>query len=434
MKIATDKELTASELGNLLRAGERDAEHKRQLKRYYLGEMAIGWKVGRTNTDINNRLTSNYCSYIVNTATGFFLGKPLTYQSARDISGLLDIFKYNDESAHNLQLAEEAAITGAAYEILYLDGDAQIRLACVPSEQIILVTDATLEENVRYAVRRYGTQNFDGTRGSQFVDVYDAQNISRYSFDGALKLIERQRHYFDDVPIVEYANNGARRGDFEDVLSLVDAYNKAQSLTLDDMEDFTDAFLILKGLGGTTPEDVRELRRNKVISLDDGGDAQWLIKNLNDSYIENMKSRLQRDIHKFSNVPDMTDENFAGNVSGVAIAYKLIGLEHIRSRKEREFKKGLQRRIELIGGVMKLKSRQPIDFRDVTMQFTANLPQDVQALAQVVNQLDGLVSRKTLLGLLPFVEDVDGELKEMEEDGRDYEHADYEHADYEHAD
>lgn len=425
MKIATDKDLTASEIGNLIRAGERDAERKRRLKRYYLGEMAISGKMGRTNTDINNRLTSNYCSYIVNTATGFFLGKPLTYQSAKDISGLLDIFKYNDESAHNLQLAEEAAITGAAYEFLYLDGDAQIRLACVPSEQIILVVDATLEENIRYALRRYGTQNFDGSKGAEFVDVYDAENISHYSFDGALKLLETRRHYFSDVPVVEFANNQNRRGDFEDVMSLVDAYNKAQSLTLDDMEDFTDAFLLLKGLGGTTPEDVRELRRNKVISLDEGGGAEWLIKNLNDTFIENMKSRLQKDIHKFSNVPDMTDENFAGNVSGVAIAYKLIGLEHVRSRKEREFKKGLQRRIELIGGVLGLKGQKAVDFRDVTMQFTANLPQDIQALSQVVNQLDGLVSRKTLLGLLPFVEDVDSELKEMEdENGREYEHAD----------
>ena len=415
MRISSDKEMRASDVADLLRACERDAERKRRLKRYYLGEHAILRKAGRTNTDINNRLISNYCSYIVNMATGFFLGKPITYQSAVDIKGLLDIFRYNDEAAHNLQLAEEAAITGAAYEFLYIDGDAQIRMAAVPSEQIILVVDATLEENIRYAIRRYGLQNFDGSAGSQFVDVYDEKNISHYSFDGALKLLERRQHYFDDVPVIEYANNTARRGDFEDVLSLVDAYNKAQSLTMDDMEDFTDAFLVLKGLGGTTAEDVRELRRNKVISLDDGGGAEWLIKNLNDTFIENMKTRLQKDIHKFSNVPDMTDENFAGNASGVAIAYKLIGMEHVRSRKEREFKKGLQRRIELIGGIMRLKNQKPIDFRDVTMQFTANLPQDVQSLAQVVNQLEGLISRKTLIGLLPFVEDVEAELEEMEE-------------------
>ena len=32
-----------------------------------------------------------------------------------------EIFKYNDESAHNMELAETASICGCAYELLYLD-------------------------------------------------------------------------------------------------------------------------------------------------------------------------------------------------------------------------------------------------------------------------------------------------------------------------
>ena len=150
-------------------------------------------------------------------------------------------------------------------------------------------------------------------------------------------------HYFDDVPIIEFPNNKQRRGDFESVLSLVDAYNMTQSLSLDDLMDFTDAFLKIRGMGGTSNEDVAKMREDKVLFFDDAtGDADWLIKNLNDAYIENLKNRLQTDIHKFSNIPDMSDSNFAGNTTGVAIKYKLIGLEQIRSRKEREFKKALQ--------------------------------------------------------------------------------------------
>ena len=219
------------------------------------------------------------------------------------------------------------------------------------------------------------------------------------------------------MPVVEYPNNHWHKSDFEDVITLVDAYNLAQSLTLDDMEDFTDAFLLLTGMGGTNPDDVKKMRRDKVILLDDAeSSAEWLIKNINDTYVENLKTRLQRDIHKFSHVPDMSDDNFAGNTSGVAIKYKLIGLEQVRSRKEREFKKGLQRRIELISGILKLKSRAKIDFRDVDIQFTANIPANILEQSQVVNQLDGLVSRKTLLGLLPFVTDARQEIDELDKE------------------
>ena len=110
----------------------------------------------------------------------------------------------------------------------------------------------------------------------------------------------------------------------------------------------------------------------------------------------------------------MSDENFASNTSGVAIKYKLIGLEQIRSRKEREFKKGLQRRIELISNILKLKNKAAIDFRDIEIHFTANIPANVVEQAQIVNQLEGVVTQKTLLSLLPFVADPSEEISEIE--------------------
>ena len=45
--------------------------------------------------------------------------------------------------------------------------------------------------------------------------------------------------------------------------------------------------------------------------------------------------------------------------------------------------------------------------------FTQNIPANTLDTAQIVNQLRGIVSTKTLLGLLPFVKDVDEELKEI---------------------
>lgn len=193
----------------------------------------------------------------------------------------------------------------------------------------------------------------------------------------------------------------------------LERYDKAQSLTLDDMEDFTDAYLILKGMGGTNADDVRELRRNKVLSLDDGGGAEWLTKNINDEYIEHVKARLQRDIHKFSGVPDMSDEAFAGNATGVAIRYKLLGLEQIRSRKEREFRRGLLRRINLIANILRLKNEADIDGNNVEITFTANIPADNEVQANIVKSLYGLVSQKKLLSLLPFIDNPAAEMEEL---------------------
>lgn len=431
MRVQTTKEaLEERDIMDVLLWHERDfLPRVLKLKDYYTGNHDILGKAQRSNNAPNNRIVANYCEYIANMSTGFFMGQPVAYSSVSGdteaVKALQEALRYNDEAEENLQLAGESSVTGAAYEVLYLDADAEIRFCSIPAEQMILVTDSTLEENLVAAIRRYRVLGLDGSSYRDYVDVYDAQTVTSYDYDAG-KITRRgepRPHYFDGVPVIEYPNNEARRGDFEGVMTLVDAYNKAQSLTLDDMEDFTDAYLILKGMGGTNAEDVAELRRNKVISIDAEGGAEWLIKNLNDTYIENIKTRLQNDIHKFSSIPDMSDDAFAGNASGVAIKYKLIGLEQIRSRKERCFKKGLQRRIELIAGMLKMKSKADIDFRDIEITFTANIPANNQEQADIVKTLYGLVSQKRLLSLLPFVTDPAEELEELkreqEQDGAD---------------
>ena len=423
MKILTNKtELDLKDFQEILVAHDKDYAHKRKLKNYYIGKHDILNKRGRPNGAPNNKIISNFCSYIADMSTGFFLGRPVSYTTTKNnqekLNILLDIFKYNDESAHNLELAEESSITGESFEILYMDNDANIRFKAIPSEEVILVCEATLEENVICAIRRYRVYDFNGATYNEFVEIYDAKNVRYYNYGGTrLTLVNTEVNYFDDVPIIEYPNNRQHRGDFENVLSLVDAYNMTQSLSLDDLMDFTDAFLILRGMGGTNNEDVAKMRNDKVLEFDDAtGSAEWLIKNLNDSYIENLKVRLQTDIHKFSNIPDMSDTNFTGNSSGVAIKYKLIGLEQIRSRKEREFKKALQRRIELIGGMLNMKSVDAIDFRDVEITFTPNIPANNQEQAQIVKDLQGVVSQKKLLSLLPFIEDPVQEIEELKKE------------------
>lgn len=416
--ITTKKELTDTDIISALNSHTHEVQRINKLKRYYIGRHDILRKAGRKFNAPNNTLVSNFPRYITNLASNYFIGQPVSYKASpgkeKDLSILLDIFKYNDESAHNLQLATELSITGSAYEIIYTDSDANLRFCMLPSEEIILVCDATLEENPLCAIRHYKVYSLDGVNYEEFVDVYTDADIKHYKYDGSsLRYISKERHYFNDVPVVEYLNNRERRGDFEDVLTLVDAYNMTQSLTLDDLMDFTDAFLILKNLLGTDEKDIARLRQDKTILLPSDGGAEWLIKNVNDTYVENVKTRLQKDIHKFSHVPDMSDENFVGNTSGVAIKYKLIGLEQIRSRKEREFKKGLQRRIEIMAGMLKLKNQAQIDFRDIDVQFTANVPANILEQAQVVNQLDGLISRQTLLGLLPFITDPAEELTKL---------------------
>ena len=76
--------------------------------------------------------------------------------------------------------------------------------------------------------------------------------------------------------------------------------------------------------------------------------------------------------------------------------------------------------------MLKLKSVADIDFRDIEITFTANIPANSTEQAQIVRELSGLVSQKRLRSLLPFVTDPAEELDELrkeqeEEAGSGYE-------------
>ena len=227
----------------------------------------------------------------------------------------------------------------------------------------------------------------------------------------ALTLLEEYQHYFKMVPVAIFKNNEEERGDFENVISLIDAYDKMESDTLNDFEYFVDAYLALYGFTAEG-EDVVKMKENRILLMDEGTSAEWLVKQTSDVYVENMKNRLDADIHKFAKCPNMSDKEFASNASGVAIKFKLLGTENLVSIKERKFKRGLQQRLELMSMINEVM-REGFDWRAIDIIFTRNVPSNDADIANMVNTLRDIVSEETLLAQIPFVENVQDELERL---------------------
>ena len=108
-------------------------------------------------------------------------------------------------------------------------------------------------------------------------------------------------------------------------------YSAFPSVPANDFEYFTNALLVISGVL-VEDEEGLNFKENRVLNFaGTDGKAEYLLKNINDSALENYKNRLVEDIHKFAQIPNLTDEKFAGNVSGESMKYKLMGLENIIS-------------------------------------------------------------------------------------------------------
>lgn len=147
--------------------------------------------------------------------------------------------------------------------------------------------------------------------------------------------------------------------------------------------------------------------------MDADCDANYLTKNINDTNIQNMLQNINDQIHTVALYPDFNDEKFMAQ-SGIAMRYKLVGFENQASAIEAQMRKALQRRIELITGILNLKGEESI-WRDVSIIFHRNLPENINEDVQMVNSLRGLVSDETLLSLLPFIDDPKAELERVRE-------------------
>lgn len=405
------EELSIEDIQKFIKKHKAESIRYIKLQKYYEGKHDILDHTSRDGQP-NNKIVNPYPKYITDMLVGYFVGQPISYTSKEE-GGLLDdlqaIFDYSDEQEENLELAKICSIKGKAYELLYRDEDARIRFNEFGPDQMFVIYDMTISPSIKFAIRYYDVG--EGNDKITYAEVYDKEVCTLYKGkDSDLSLEQITPHTFKDVPVVEYVNNKEEQGDFEQVITLIDAYNKAQSNTLNDMDQFTDAYLILVNMAGTDSDRIDELKRNRVMLLDDDGDAKWLIKEINDAWVENYKDRVRRDIHKFSYTPDMQDESFGNNLSGVSIRYKILAMEQIRSNKERKFKKGLQRRIELMCNSLSLE--KDIDlFTNINIKFANTLPQNIYELSQTIKNLSPYLSSETLLNQLPFVENAKEELE-----------------------
>jgi len=381
-----------------------------KLKNYYDGKQDILKKYYEDTNKPCNRIVVNYCSGIVDNFNGYLTGNPISYTSNDNIDDILAVLRYNDYREEDSEFLRNALIYGKSYEIFYLDEDGEIRFNVVDTRQGFPIYSDDLNKDLLYFVRFYPKDSLDPLKGYN-VEISSKHETNKYDMNDAysnLRFIESEPHYFHQVPVTVFSLNEDEVGSFEKIMSMQDAYNKLLSASEDDFESFCDAYMVIKGMT-IDDEELANMKKNRILLLDETGEVSYLTKDIKDTALNNMLDEINGKIHRVSNSPDFGDENFA-NASGISLKYKLIGFNNTASNIEARLIKALQKRIELISEILAMKNSTV--WRDVVITVTKNLPVDIAEIVDVVSGLRGIVSDKTLLSQIPFVQNVDNELEQ----------------------
>ncbi|TWM94714.1 hypothetical protein CHCC14598_3117 [Bacillus licheniformis] len=383
-------------------------------------------RIKRIDHKVNNKLNNSFDSEIVDTKVGYLFGHPIAYEvddksktgNVSAIKHLIEDFKLrNHVPDEDSEWGKMAAICGYGARLAYVDKEAKERIKNIDPWEVVFITDGNIHEP-EYALRYYET--CDGQLKAEF---YDSANIHYYSTkDSSVFTEDRiQPHMFKGCPLFGLANNKELKGDAEKVLSLIDAYDRTISDASNEIEQYRLAYLVLKGLGADD-ETLEKLKETGVLQLlEENDEVSYLTKDINDAIIENHLNRLEKDILRFAKSVNFTDESFAGNVSGVAMKFKLMALENKSITMERKMTAALRYQFKILFSAWGTKGKaSEDDYLKVWFGFTRNLPVNLLEESQIAGGLKGLVSEETRLSLLSFVDDVQYEIDKMKEEQDEY--------------
>lgn len=425
-----DTKVDAKIITDVIKYNEKYKNRYRRLFNYYIGKHDI---LERKKDDSlkNNKVMTNHAKYITDTNVGYLLGNPVDYQVGTDkttgeplydIQPILDAYKKQTINDLDTEIAKDVSIYGIQYEYVYSNSEAEPRSCELSNENTIIVYDDTVEHNKLFGINYREIKEGEKFKYYEIIYADKSKVINYKSTDKTLtKEGKETPHAFGDVPFIEYKNNPEFLGDYEPVISLIDAYNILQSDRVNDKEQLVDAILCMYGMDFDDKQ-ADLLKKSRLLAdLPTDGRVEYLVKQLNESEVDVLRQNLETDIHKISMVPNMSDVNFVGNSSGVAIKYKLLAFEQNIKNKERYMEKGLMERFKLYNHFLTTQSKMSeVPVEEVDAVFKRNLPSNDFETSQMINNLSDHLSSETLVSQLSFVKDAseEVELKRTEDESK----------------
>ncbi len=449
-----ESRFSASFLNDLVEAHTKKIAPKyRKYQNLYEGKHKILNRKKEKNKP-NNKVVNDFFGQIVDNTVGYFLGNPiiLNYREPKKdkpkvdtdpvdvgvdtdeledtaVQDFLDVVGIdNDKDDLFIEWGKEAMIKGLSHILVYQDEESKTKFMRISPEDLIIVYENSSTKTAKYKIRLYDIDTEDTNVTKHYAEVYSATKMELFvsTEDNSTSVGKGRQfcsyafsletpHIYGRLPIVTMYNNEEQMSDLEKIETLVADYDKVLSDISNEFEAFRNAYLMLKNM--TVGADGKEkLKEDGIIEVMENGDVKFITKQIQTDALENHLNRLEQNIYKFSQVPDLSDENFAGNLSGIAIRFKLFGLETKCIIKERKMEKAIRELVRVLSIPISVSTSKQIDITNLKVEFTRNVPNNLTEIVDTVSKLDGKVDKETLLSLLPFIDNPKEVLERLEQD------------------
>lgn len=361
------------------------------------------------------------------------------------------ITSFNDDETEHYNLVSDALGLRGAYELIYENDNNEIVYSRLDPLQTVAIWDYSIPKNLIGFVNIHPEQNVNSTT-RLVVEITDKNGTRKFVEDGQvfnekenkkvdtyIELISKyENHEWGDVPgfaveldesifesvvdtILKYEKlikNTSNMFQYNDNAKLaMYGYETENEMTIEEKYTDSDGKEQIR----TVINPARELEdeyvlNSKTLYFPDkaSAGAEWVLKQINDSAIQNTLKTFIDLILMMAGVPNTFDLGFTNADNASAIDRKFFSLSMMTINLKQQFKMGYKRRWELVFNRMNLKKGTEFDFRDVSIALPDNLPANESEVIDMWLKLRGLVSDETVTERLPLDLNYQNEMNKMD--------------------
>ncbi|WP_160678743.1 phage portal protein [Clostridium sp. C8-1-8] len=384
---------------------------------YYKGNTDALANYKMVTSRSNNKISTNFIKKFIKEEMSYSFGNAINYTSNNgNNKSIKDIYKntWHWSEKHDTDLAKNMLLYSIGYEIYYTDSNGFSSKVISPRNGYAYVDE---NNKVMFFIRRF-TKQFDAIN-KIYIDIYDDKYIYHFDDSFGVQLADPDFHYFGKVPVGIAKLSDELQYDtiYGDIKSLQDAYETNLSDISNEISDFRQAYLKLTGVD-ITDEQATQMKEMGILKMKNkDSNADWLIKNINDTFIQNTLNTLEDKMYQLSSHINH-NEKMQSNLSGVALRSRLISLEERCKLNQQSMTDCIKTRLQMLFTYLS-KLNLTYDASDIKIKYTANIPQDDTAMADIVSKVGDLFSDETKASLFSFVDNPSLEIekrnKEQEE-------------------
>ena len=383
--------------------------------------------------------------FIVDLATGYLAGIPdytvnvpseldskvrksvfeeevLSDDIINEMKAIIDyITQYNDDANEVYYLIKDLLLYGACYEVAYENEQNELIYTNLDALNTVSIWDTNTPANLLAIVSKYTDKTVDG-QDIELYRIVDREGIRVYEVNGDKEIHQdtslSKEHYWNDVP------GFAVETDFS-IIENSEAFIKTYENLLENVKNtyqYNDVDckmkisgykaqnkLTIKNEKGETiinPDRIKEdeyVLQSRTFYTEEGGDAEWLIKQVDASGVTTLLKYYVDSIFQLSGIPNTADLAFnSTDLNASAIDRKFYVMNMKTQDIISNLKKALLRRFELIFNRINYKKGTKYDFRYIVIDIPKNLPSMTDETVEQMIKLNGILSEETIIEKLGY--------------------------------